>query len=94
MAGWMINCKEYASLMSRSSDQSIPLWKWVSMKMHHILCPFCRQVRRQLEVIRSACRLTPDDEALAGMEGRRLSDEACQQIKSVLQKTAKAKDSR
>ncbi len=93
MAGWMINCKEFALLMSRSSDQSIPFWKWVSMKMHQTLCPLCNQVQRQLDAIRSACRFTPDDEALAGMEGKQLSDEACQQIKSVLQKIAKAKDS-
>jgi hypothetical protein len=93
MAGWMINCKEHATLISRSSDQSIPFWKWVSMKIHQFLCPSCRQAWRQIDTIRNACRFTPDDAALADMEGKQLSDEACQQIKSVLHKIAKAKDS-
>jgi len=93
MAGWMINCKEYATLISRSSDQSIPFWEWVSMKIHEFLCPSCRQARRQIDAIRSACRFTPDDAALADMAGKRLSDEACQQIKSELHKIAKAIDS-
>jgi hypothetical protein len=93
MAGWMINCKEFASLLSKSSDQSMSFGKWVSMKMHQILCPVCKQIERQLYAIRSACRFTPDDMALADMEGKRLSDEACEQIKSVLHKIAKEKDS-
>lgn len=92
MAGWMINCKEYASLLSKSSDQKVSFRKWVSMKMHQILCPICKQIERQLDAIRSACRFTPDDQALADAEGKRLSDEACEQIKSVLQKIAKEKD--
>jgi len=93
MAGWMINCKEHATLISRNSDQSIPLWKWVTMKMHQILCPFCKQVQHQLDTIRNACRFTPDDAALADMEGNQLSEEACQKIKSELHKIVNAKDS-
>ncbi len=92
MAGWMINCKEYATLLSRSQDKSMSFWEKVSMKIHQILCPLCNQIRFQFETIRKACQLTPEGETSPEAGGRRLPEEICEQMKDVLRKAAKEKD--
>ena len=92
MAGWMINCKEYASLLSQSLDQPMSFWDKVSIKMHQILCPACKLIRLQLDAIRKACRLTPEGDDSTDQEGSRLPDEVCEQMKAVLRKTVKEKD--
>ena len=92
MAGWMINCKEHAKLLSQSLDQSMPFWEKVSMKMHQFLCPVCKQLRIQFDAIRNVCRLTPEDDESMRAEPARLNDEVCERIKSVLRKSMKEKD--
>ena len=92
MAGWMINCKEYALLVSQSLDQPVSFWDKISIKMHQILCPACKLIRLQLDSIRTACRLTPDGEKSTGKEGIRLPDDVCEQMKAVLRKTTREKD--
>ena len=92
MAGWMINCKEYASLVSQSLDKPVSFWDKISIIMHQILCPACKLIRLQLDAIRKACRLTPEGEASTDQKGRRMPDEVCAQMKAVLRKTVKEKD--
>ena len=92
MAGWMINCKEYASLISQSLDKPLSFWDKMSMIMHQILCPACKLIRLQLDAIRKACRLTPEGDTSAGQEGYRLPDEVCEKMKAVLRKAVKEKD--
>jgi len=92
MAGWMINCKEYALLLSQSLDQPISFWEKLSIKMHQVLCPPCKHIDSQLDAIRTACRFSPGADGQEGMEGDRLSDDACEQMKSVLRKTVEEKD--
>ncbi len=92
MAGWMINCKEYALLVSQSLDQPMSFWDKFSIKMHQILCPACKLIRLQLDSIRTACRLTPEGDASTDQDGNRLPDEVCEQMKAVLRNTAKGKD--
>jgi len=92
MAGWMLNCKEYASLLSQSLDQPMSFWEKMSIKMHQILCPPCKHIQLQLDAIRMACRLTPEGEARSDQEGDRMPDEVCEQMKSALRDTINEKD--
>ena len=91
MAGWMINCKEYAELTSRNMDQPVSLWSRVSMKIHEKLCPPCHHIREQFSAIRSACRISSIiDES--NPTDCRLSDEACERMKSEIIKVIEGKD--
>jgi hypothetical protein len=92
MAGWMINCREYASLLSQSLDRPMSFWEKVSIKLHQIICPACKHIQTQFDDIRLACRFTPDDDAPAGADGKRLSEEVCEQMRSALRKTAEKKN--
>lgn len=92
MAGWMINCREYASLLSQSLDQPMSFWEKVSMKLHQIICPACKHIRSHFDAIRMACRFTPDDDAPGDADGNRLSEEVCEQMRTALRKTAEKKN--
>jgi hypothetical protein len=91
MAGWMISCKEYAELTSQNMDQSLSLWGRVSMKIHEKLCPPCYHIRQQFSAIRNACRHSSvvDD---SDDTNCRLSDEACERMKSEIIKVFQGKD--
>jgi len=90
MAGWMINCKEYAKLTSQSMDHRLSLWDWASIKIHQMICPPCNLIRKQFDVLRNACRQMPSDETSPDMDGR-LSNDACERIKAVLEDAADTK---
>lgn len=92
MAGWMINCKEYAEKVSRSLDCRLSFWDRMSIKIHQVLCPPCKHIRQQFNTIRNACQLRPADEFAGDDTDRRLSAEACERIKAALIKEAKVKD--
>ena len=92
MAGWMINCKEYATLLSKSMDHPLPFWKKVSVRMHQVLCPPCKHIQEQFKLMRKACRFAPTDATFEASDGSRLSDEVCQRIKTTLRKAADEKD--
>ncbi len=92
MAGLMINCKEYALLLSQSLDQPLSFWEKVSIKFHQIICPPCKHIQFQLDTIRSACRFTLQGGEASDQEGNRLPDDVCDQMKSVLRGTIKEKD--
>ena len=92
MAGWMINCKEYASLLSQSLDQSMTFWEKLSIRMHQIVCPPCKQIKLQFDAMRKACRFTPEGMEPKDAEGNRLSDEVCAKMKTILRNTVNEKD--
>ena len=90
MAGWMINCKEYAELSSQRMDRPLSFWDRVSMKLHQILCPPCGVIQQQFRAMRSACRFSSGDDASADTGG--LSDEACDRMKAALRQVSQEKD--
>lgn len=89
MAGWMINCKEYAELSSQQMDRPLSVWDRISMKLHQMLCPPCALVQQQFNAMRDACRFAYDDED--SDESRRLSKEACERMKAELRKVGQEK---
>lgn len=91
MAGWMLNCKQYAELTSQSMDRRLSWWDRLTMKLHQVLCPPCKHIQKQFATLRNACRLSAVDDATG--DGQRLPDEACERIKSVLRKASVDKKS-
>lgn len=91
MVGWMINCKEYAEMTSRSMDRRLSLWERLTMKLHQMLCPPCNLIRKQFVTLRNACRFSSSAGDSTG-NGQRLSDEVCERIKSVLRKASRDKE--
>lgn len=91
MAGWMINCKEYASLLSQSYDQQLTFFEKLSLKMHQIICPCCKHIRKHFDAIRNACRYAPSTTDPKNGKEDRLSSDVCERMKSVLRETAKHK---
>ena len=84
MGFWMINCKEYSKLVSKELDQPLSLWDRISVKMHSWLCPACHHVKKQLELLRQACRLAPSENEMDQDGNRKLPDNACSRIKDAL----------
>ena len=89
MARWMINCKEYAELVSGCMDRPLTFWERLSIRLHGLLCPPCNLVRQQFETIRRACRYADADNADLAGDSICLTEEARARIKAVLNKAAR-----
>jgi hypothetical protein len=89
MPRWMINCEEHSRLASRDLDGPLSLWDRLNARVHRLLCPPCRQFKKQLDTIRSACK---DGFSELGVDqdttgtGATLSDDACRRMKDALRK--------
>ncbi len=81
----MPDCKEVAELASFSMDETLPLKKRAGLKLHIMMCKFCRRNYKQLYLIRKLIgqKLRSDDviEAEADIH---LSEESRQRISRVL----------
>jgi hypothetical protein len=61
MTRWMLNCKDYAQLVSEGLDRPLLLWDRVSMTLHRLMCPPCNLIKRQIDSLRKACRSVPSE---------------------------------
>jgi hypothetical protein len=57
MSHWMFNCKDISKKVSESMDRSLTLHHRILIKMHLMMCKYCSRFRKQLLIIRDACRL-------------------------------------
>ena len=57
MSHWMFNCKDVSKRVSESMDRSLSLHHRILIKMHLMMCKYCSRFRKQLLIIRDACRL-------------------------------------
>ena len=72
------NCSEMSRLASRSLDESLPLKLRVQMRLHHLICIWCKRYFRQLSYLHQAA---PQLELkLPEPSGRSLSPEAQRRI--------------
>jgi hypothetical protein len=89
MPRWMINCEEHSRLASRDLDGPLSLWDRLSARVHRRLCPPCRQFKKQLDAIRSACQdglaELDVDQDTAGA-GATLPEDVCRKMKIALRK--------
>jgi hypothetical protein len=90
MSRWMINCRQYSELISKSMDCRLSLKERILIRIHGWICPPCDYFRKQLITMRQACRWTPE-ETDAGEDQRApiLSDEVCERIQSRLDQLLK-----
>ena len=87
MARWLINCKEYSQLTSKSMDRPLSFWDHLSLKIHQWICPPCSQLKEQLEAIRKACRLAsvePDERQQTEKDSIRMPEDITRKIKATL----------
>jgi hypothetical protein len=87
MPRWMINCEEHSRLASQDLDRRLSFWDRVSARFHRWICPPCRQFKKQLDTIRSACRnglVEFDEDQDAARAGATLPEDACQRMKATL----------
>ncbi|WP_298860612.1 zf-HC2 domain-containing protein [uncultured Gimesia sp.] len=77
----MRTCKEVSKLISESLDRKLPLRQRIALKMHLVLCRFCRRFRKDLQYIRGHIRQQTDD---VSIYEEKLSDIARDRIQRLL----------
>ncbi|HVY70227.1 MAG TPA: zf-HC2 domain-containing protein [Verrucomicrobiae bacterium] len=77
------SCKQAARLQSDSLDRKLRLSERLGLRLHLLLCKWCRRYGQQVRFLRDAARR--NTEKLAGPGTGRMSDEARERIKRSLQ---------
>ena len=77
----IINCKQYAELVSEGMDRRLQISCRLAVKLHSWLCPPCESIARQFSILRSACRHLPPE---VGQSEEVLPAHARERIKSIL----------
>ncbi|MCX7155729.1 MAG: zf-HC2 domain-containing protein [Rhodocyclales bacterium] len=52
----MLSCKQATELMSHEQDRTLALSERIGLRLHLWICAGCANYRRQIGVLRSACR--------------------------------------
>jgi hypothetical protein len=52
----MLSCKQAAELMSQEQDRRLGLVERIGLRLHLLVCTGCSNYRRQMDVLRAACR--------------------------------------
>ncbi len=52
----MLSCREATALMSQEQDRRLGLGERVALRLHVLICAGCNNYRRQMQVLREACR--------------------------------------
>lgn len=52
----MLNCKQATRRMSEAEDRPLDLGERLELGLHLAMCQGCRNYRRHLHVLRTACR--------------------------------------
>lgn len=80
----MINCKEYARLVSNGMDRPLSFWDRISLKIHKLICTPCSRIEAHFLAIRSACRWLPSEDAAPDDSAGRLPEDVRARIKARL----------
>lgn len=81
------NCREASRLQSESLDRPLSLAKRFGLRVHLLLCRWCRRYGKQIRFLRGAARENPDGFNEAAP--RRLSPEARERLKHSLRDSQK-----
>lgn len=52
----MLSCREATELMSQEQDRPLSLVERLGLRLHVWMCAGCNNYRRQMSVLRAACR--------------------------------------
>lgn len=76
-------CSEMSRLASRSLDQPLSLQVWFKMRLHYLICVWCKRYNKQVLFLHRMARQLPLQ--MESTAGRTLSPEARQRILNRLQ---------
>ena len=77
------SCKAATRLQSEALDRKLPLRQRFGLRVHLLLCKWCRRYGKQIAFLRNAAHEHPDE--LAEPVPQKLSNEARERIKRRLQ---------
>ena len=78
-----LGCREASRLQSQALDRKLPLVQRIGLRMHLLLCKWCRRYRQQIRFLRDAALQHPD--RLSAPVRRNLSQSARDRIQQRLQ---------
>ena len=52
----MLSCRQATELMSQEQDRPLALSERIALRLHVWICAGCANYRRQMRVLREACR--------------------------------------
>jgi len=78
----MITCKQATQLISDKLDQNLNLWQRLNLKIHLLLCHYCRKYARQIGFLHSAS--TQLDQHIESNDQHALSPESKQKLKTAI----------
>jgi hypothetical protein len=56
----MLSCKQASQLISQSLDRSLTLRERIALKLHLIICKYCKRFSQQVQTLRNAMRTIVD----------------------------------
>jgi len=56
----MLSCKQASQLTSQSLDRSLTLHERIALKLHLIICKYCKRFSQQVQTLRNAMRTMVD----------------------------------
>jgi hypothetical protein len=80
--GMLPNCKEAVRLQSEAMDRPLPFGRKIGLRLHLLICKWCRRYGRQIAFLRTAAHAHNVLER--AQPGQALSAEAMQRIKDKL----------
>lgn len=85
---WILNyfrmtCKDTSPLISEMMDHSLPTGRRLKLKIHLVLCRFCRYYKTQLEIIRKLAGTLGREES-PGLESAILSPQARKKLQDLI----------
>jgi hypothetical protein len=86
MSRWMINCKDFARLMSERMDRPLSFRDRIVIRLHLLVCPPCQHIQTHFDAMRQACRWMPGNHRDDESDACRLPEEARSKIKAALKK--------
>lgn len=79
LADLSVNCRESARLQSEALDRRLPLRHRLGLRIHLLLCKWCRRYGRQISLLHSAVH--QHNEAAVESIPQKLSDSARERIR-------------
>src|SRR5260221_2811769 len=76
------SCKEVARLQSEALDRKLPLFRRIGLRVHLLLCKWCRRYGEQLAFLRTAAQQSAEQDSCAPPQN--LSFEARERVKQKL----------
>jgi hypothetical protein len=78
----LFTCHDMTALISQSQDASLSRPTRWRMKLHFMLCVWCRRYQRQLRFLRRALLVLPENEL--GLSDQKLPTDAMERLKEAL----------